>query len=268
MAAEGFTKLPVHQSVGQLTTNLVPPGHAVEIVFRSQPQRPIEEFFLDAFQFLTLAVDAVIHLLDEARHSRHHVGTRHFKVLNHLGNALGIVGLVAHVLVEVVHHALVDVAEREKTHGTREMRLGRMFDTIHAGKDILMAEHNPFGMPCGARGINHRGHIASADRGLDGGQRIGLGIVAALLHQVGEGGIFGFGFLLFDKVDPLQRFQLGDNVLDLAQHGLILQEEVAHLAVLEDVAVVVLADGGINRNQHTARLLHAEVDEVPFRPVG
>ena len=144
-----------------------------------------------------------------------------------------------------------------------------MFDTIHAGEDVLVAEHDPFGVACGAAGVDHRRHVARSDGGLASGQGLGLGVGAARLLPVVEGRVILAGGLgAVDDADGLEGRQVGEDVLHLVQHRLILDDEVAHLAVGQDITVFLFADGGVDGHEDCTCLLRGHVDEVPFRAVA
>ena len=109
-SAEGFANLTIDKHVCPLTAHLVPPSHTVEVVFQSQTERPEEDTVAYSLQGLAFAVDAVVHLLNKTGHGGHHVGTGVLHVFHHFGDAFGIPGFVAHILIEIVHHPLIDMA--------------------------------------------------------------------------------------------------------------------------------------------------------------
>ena len=69
-----------------------------------------KDFLLQTLLFLAAAENAVIHLLDESRHSSHHIRLGILHIVSNLGYTFRIIRLVTHKLVQVVHHSLIDMA--------------------------------------------------------------------------------------------------------------------------------------------------------------
>ena len=254
-ASEGFANLTIDKHIRPLTAHLVPPCHTAQVVFQGQTERPEKDTVTYPLQRFSLTIDTVIHLLNEAGDGGHHVRTGVLHVFHHLGNAFGIPSLVTHILVQVIHHPLIHMAQREEAHRTGEMGFGGVLHAIEAGKNILMAKHYTFWEAGGAAGVNHRGDIARLDGIFQFFQLSGIGMRPALGHQFlkGAGGIVWV--MLVYQAHALQGRQIGQYSLDLAQHILILKHQILHFAIAQDVAVVVLTDGRIDGHQHGSHLL-------------
>ena len=268
LAAHALADALVHQLVGQGFLQLVPAAELalVKVVFEGQVDGPVEYFLAYAGHLLAFAEDLVVYLLDEARHAGHHVGAYLLAVVAHLGYALGVGDGEAEPLVEVAHHALVDVAHGEPREGLCPGLSRAFLDFLHVHDEAAVGEHRAFGHAGGARSVDHGADVVDGQRVLDGLQLLlGVGVLgfvaAANLVDVVHGlhvlhGHYG--------AEVLQLRELLAYVADLLVQGGGLHHEQAHLGVVEDVLVVLLADGGVDGQQHGAGLLHAEVDIVPL----
>ena len=272
LTAHALANLFIYQLVGKFLLYFVPAAEfaLVEVVLERQVDGPVEYFFAHAAHLLALAEDLVVHLLDEPRHAGHHVGAYLLAVVAHLGYALGIGDGEAEPLVEVAHHALVDVAHRQPREGFRPGLSGAFLDFLHVHDEAAVRQHCPFGHAGGAAGVYHGADVVGGQRVLDGLQLCGsvrvLGHVAAPdFVDV----IYRFHALhRHYRAEVLQLRQLLADVADFLVQAGVLHHQQAHLRVVQYVLVVLLADGGVDGQQHGTCLLHAEVHIVPLGAAG
>ena len=191
-------------------------------------------------------------------------------VVAHLGYTFGIGNLVAEPLVEISHHALVDMAHRQPAEGPRPGLARTLLDFLHVHDKPPMGQHDALGNTRGARGVDHRADIVGGQRVLHLLQplrRIGMLLQVATANLVdiiqtlrplhGHYGteILQLGQILADTVDPLAQCWR-------------LHHQQSHLGIIKDVEVVFLAHRRVDGQEHGSRLLHTEVDVVPLRASG
>ena len=122
--------LGIHQSVGNRMTNVIPQRTllVVKLVIETQIQSPVKYFFLEPRQFLTFTEHLIVHLLYEPGDRSHHVWIGLLRIFSHLGNAFGIIYLHTQVLIEIIHHTLVDMAQRHPTECSGPVFSRRLFN--------------------------------------------------------------------------------------------------------------------------------------------
>ena len=177
------------------------------------------------------------------------------------------VDLGPHVHVQVVEHPLEDVAHRQEAQHA----------VIHVGVDgghawlchqdvachIVVRQHHALGQAGGAGGVDDGGELGGVD-GVASGIELGLlGVGTGLGHfrpMAGDLHVFKREHLLQGGAFCLDRH-------DLVVEFLVADKAVLGLAVGEDVLVILLRHGGVNRHVDAAGLHDAMVHDVPLATV-
>ena len=90
-------------------------------------------------------------------------------------------------------------------------------------------------------------------------------MILAELQQLVEIGIF---LTVNHGVDQLHVGCIRQNIGHFVHHAEAIDDDHLGIAVVKDITVVVLTDGGINRHGDGTHLANSHVEHVPFRAVG
>ena len=156
------------------------------------------------------------------------------------------------------------------THGQEtEGLIGSVADGVVEVRElvhqVVVRKHHTLGRTRGARSIDNGGTLHLVDCCLSGSQFLSMRMFLAELEQLVEIGIF----LTVDHgIDQLDVRRIRQDVGHLVHHAKAIDDDHLGIAVVKDVAVVLFADGRIDRNRDGTHLADGHVEHVPFGTVG
>ena len=231
----------------------------------SQVQRPVEDLGFQAFLFLSRLDDLLVHLLKHARHGGHHRGMDLFQVGGDGGQALCVVDRHAKELIEVDQHTLVGVADGEEAEGDLGPLRRGVLQVIELMHDVSVGEHDALRGSRGAGGVEDRGAVG----GTDGVHALLDFFLVGMLRAQGDQLLEVRIFLAVDEGVEVFKFgDLGADLLDLVHDDSAFHDDHPGIAVVEDVTVVLLADGGVDGHSDAADHHDGHVEDVPLRTVA
>ena len=139
---------------------MVPATFSGNIKLFSQIHGPEKQRPLNASKFRALHHDLIEDFLQQARHGGENMWLHFADIIAHGFQRLTEVNGDAPPAIEVNQHALIHMANGQKTQGPRTCSHRNAVLAIRAvGSNIAMTEHHPFGHSRSSRGVNQGGQI-------------------------------------------------------------------------------------------------------------
>ena len=168
----------------------------------------------------------------------------------------------------VVHAALVHVVERQETehaavgcHGV-DLLVGE-----EVGAHVAVRQHHALGVACSARRVDECRPVVRLNRLLNLLYHWGILLPAGNTRLED----FEHTVLAFDAgqgEDGRRILHLGKRGSDTVEQHDVADKDIARLAMVEDLIVIVGTERWIHRHMHDACHGQRHVDEVPFGAVG
>ena len=271
VAAEAFAPMAVDHVFEEALGYLVAEGDFFEegvVVACAMLEGAGVDFLFQAVEVLAGGIEFVVYHLEHTWHGAEAVGVDLAHVLLNGAHVFGVVDADAFGLEVVVHAALVHVVEGQEAEDAAVGGHGvDLFVCEEVGAHVAVGEHDALGVAGGAGGVDEGGPIVGFDGLLD------------LLH---DGGVFlaardarledfEHAVLALDACqgeDGGRVVHLGEGGTDAIEEDVVADEDVACLAVIEDIMVVVGAEGGIDGHVDDTGHCQRHVDEVPLGAVG
>ena len=239
----------------------------------AEAQRRKEQPLAPAAGLAHLGADARLHQLEEARHGGENGRTRLADVAGELLGALGVVDFGAGGdRQELAAGVLVGMRQRQERQ-EHIVAAADLAQHLRAAATVVqdgtVRQHHAFGRATGPRGVDDAGEILGREC-LGARQRVGV-IAFAQGDGFGPrqprraGGSLTDGGLDADD-EPHGAKALRGAAQALFELG-VGGDHATGAAVVEQVAMLALAVGGVRRHGHRARGHDGEIGDQPFRPV-
>ncbi len=240
---------------------------AIWLPFQCQTKCPVEDGCFYTSCRTTFLDNSVVEFFEQSRHRGEDRWLRITQVFFDGFQTLCKIDVGTDVHVQIVQHAFEDVANGKEAQYPVfliDQDLGNPWNAVqNVLHDVLMAEHHTLRSTGGARSV-YDGREVCGFYTCHATLQFALLLVASRLGDFRP--VRAIGFSLKNK-DALQR---GDFVFD--GHDFVVQFLVADRAVFaltvgEDVFIIRLGHGGVNRHVDPAGRHDSVVHDVPFTPI-
>jgi len=207
---------------------------------------PVIDIALYKRQLLTGQVQFIVDLFEQAGNRRHHGRIHLFNIVGYGSQTLGIIHRHAQELIQVHQHPFVSMAQRQEAQRGLAPGGGRRFQIFDLTYNVTVRKHHSFGITGGARSVNNGGKITGFYRIFQCLQFFRHLMLATQLNQLIQKLIIAIGFV--EHENRFQRFHIGQYRLQFTTQILSFDENHFHLGMVKNVTIILLTNGGINRN--------------------
>ena len=240
---------------------------AIWLPFQCQTKCPVEDGRFYTSCRTTFLDNSVVEFFEQSRHRGEDRWLRITQVFFDGFQTLCKIDVCTDVHVQIVQHAFEDVANGKEAQYPVffiDQDLGNPWNAVqNVLHDVLMAEHHTFGCTGGARSVNDGREICGFYT-CHATLQFALLLIASCLGDFRP--VCAIGFSLKNK-DALQRGDLVFDRHDFVVQFLVADRAVFALAVGENVFIIRLSHGGVNRHVDPAGRHDSVVHDVPFTPI-